>query len=181
MFGRIAARATLSLQTYAQSQAIQGTNRLLKARRHVPSFCCSLPNNARGIHCSQSLQTETYYSDSHEWLRVDGDTGTIGITDHAQSKLGDIVFVELPEVGTSFEKDESFAVIESVKAASDLMMPVTAEITDSNTALQDTPELVNNSPTEDGWIVKVKLSDTSELNNLMDKAAYDKMASEDSD
>ena len=114
----------------------------------------------------------TKYSEDHEWITVDGDVGTVGITDHAQSQLGDIVFVELPEVGSAVEAGTDAGVVESVKAASDLMTPVSGEITEVNDALEAEPSLANSAPTGDGWFFKVKLSDTSELDGLMDEAAY---------
>ncbi|MBT3658817.1 MAG: glycine cleavage system protein GcvH [Rhodospirillaceae bacterium] len=114
----------------------------------------------------------TKYSEDHEWITVDGDVGTVGITDHAQSQLGDIVFVELPEVGSAVEAGTDAGVVESVKAASDLMTPVSGEITETNDALEAEPSLANSAPTGDGWFFKVKLSDTSELDGLMDEAAY---------
>jgi len=114
----------------------------------------------------------TKYSEDHEWITVDGDVGTVGITDHAQSQLGDIVFVELPEVGSAVEAGTDAGVVESVKAASDLVTPVSGEITETNDALEAEPSLANSAPTGDGWFFKVKLSDTSELDGLMDEAAY---------
>ena len=114
----------------------------------------------------------TKYSEDHEWITVDGDVGTVGITDHAQSQLGDIVFVELPEVGSAVEAGTDAGVVESVKAASDLMTPVSGEITETNDALEAEPSLANSAPTGDGWFFKVKLSNTSELDGLMDEAAY---------
>ena len=114
----------------------------------------------------------TKYSEDHEWVTMDGDVGTVGITDHAQSQLGDIVFVELPEVGSSVEAGGDAGVVESVKAASDLFTPVSGEITEVNAALEAEPSLANSDPTGDGWFFKVKLSDTSELDGLMDEAGY---------
>jgi len=112
------------------------------------------------------------YSEDHEWITVEGDVGTIGITDHAQSQLGDIVFVELPEVGSSVEAGGDAGVVESVKAASDLFTPVSGEIVEVNGALEAEPNLANTDPMGDGWFFKVKLSDTAELDGLMDEAGY---------
>lgn len=112
------------------------------------------------------------YQESHEWARLDGDTITIGISDYAQDELGDVVFVELPEVGKSLKKGDAFGVVESVKAASDLYMPAGGEVTEVNGSLKDTPETINEAPFGDGWIIKVKVSDTAELDDLMDAAAY---------
>ncbi len=104
-----------------------------------------------------------YYTEDHEWLKVENGVGTTGITDFAQEELGDIVFVELPEVGDEFQQHDNFGVIESVKAVSDLYLPVSGEITETNEKLLDQPELVNDEPYQGGWIVKIKLSDEGEL------------------
>jgi len=114
----------------------------------------------------------TYYTEDHEWIAVDGDTGTVGISDYAQNALGDIVFVELPDKGASFAKGDDAAVVESVKAASDVYAPVAGEITETNGALQDAPETVNSDAGGAGWFFKMKISDASELESLMDEAAY---------
>jgi glycine cleavage system H protein len=112
------------------------------------------------------------YSESHEWVKASGEIAKLGITDYAQDQLGDIVFVELPDVGESFEKGAEFGTVESVKAVSELYMPVSGEIVAINDALEDAPELVNNKPFADGWMIEVKLDDSSELDALMDKDAY---------
>lgn len=113
------------------------------------------------------------YAKTDEWLRIEGDEGTIGISDYAQDALNDVVFVELPEVGAKFAKGESFGVVESVKAASDVNMPVSGTVTAVNTAVTDTPETINSDPYSDGWLIKVKLDDAGEAADLMDAAAYD--------
>ncbi len=113
-----------------------------------------------------------YYTDEHEWIRVEGATATIGITDYAQEQLGDLVFVELPQVGTQLSKGDTAVVVESVKAASDVYAPVDGEITGVNDALSDNPALVNSAPTGDGWLWKMTLADKSQLEGLMDEAAY---------
>ncbi len=118
---------------------------------------------------------ELYYTKEHEWAAVDGDTATIGITDWAQGELGDVVFVELPDIGTEVAQDAPFGTIEAVKAVSDLYAPVSGEIVEINASLEDQPELVNQSPYGDGWMVKIKLSDPGELDNLMNAEDYDKM------
>lgn len=113
------------------------------------------------------------FTDSHEWVRDNGDgTVTIGISEHAQEMLGDVVFVELPELEAEIEAGESFSLVESVKAASDIYAPVTGEIVEVNEELSDSPELINEEPYEGGWIVKVKLSDPSELDDLKDAEEY---------
>ena len=114
----------------------------------------------------------TYYTEDHEWVRVDGDTGTVGISDYAQKQLGDVVFVELPEVGAEFAKGDEAAVVESVKAASEVYSPVSGEVTEVNTVLEDAPETVNASPADAGWFLKLKLDDAGELDSLMDEAKY---------
>ena len=113
-----------------------------------------------------------YFTDEHEWIDVEGDTATVGITDYAQEQLGDIVFVELPEVGAMLDKGGDAAVVESVKAASDVYAPITGEVMEANGALEDDPALVNSSPEEDGWFFKMTIGDTSELKGLMDEKAY---------
>jgi glycine cleavage system H protein len=113
------------------------------------------------------------YSNEHEWIRVEGDIGTIGITQYAQEQLGDVVFVELPQAGRTVAKGEACAVVESVKAASDIYSPVSGEVTEANPALSDAPGDVNAEPMGKGWFFKVKLADMSELDGLMDEPAYD--------
>ena len=113
------------------------------------------------------------YTNEHEWVRVDGDVGTIGITNYAQEQLGDVVFVDVPQVGRKVTKGESIAVVESVKAASDIFAPVSGEIVEGNGALADSPGDVNAEPMGKGWFFKLKLSDKSELDGLMDQAAYE--------
>ncbi len=113
-----------------------------------------------------------YFTDEHEWIDLEGDTATVGITDYAQGQLGDIVFVELPSVGTMLEKGKDAAVVESVKAASDVYAPISGEVTEANGALEDDPALVNSSPEEDGWFFRMTISDKSQLEGLMDQAAY---------
>jgi glycine cleavage system H protein len=116
--------------------------------------------------------TQTYFTEDHEWIRVDGNTATVGITGYAQEQLGDLVFVELPEAGRAVKKGDVAVVVESVKAASDVYAPADGEITDSNAALSGEPALVNSAPTGDGWLWKMTLSDPSQLEGLMDEAAY---------
>ena len=112
------------------------------------------------------------YSEDHEWIAIEGDIGTIGITDHAQSLLGDIVFVELPTVGTTVEAGASVGVVESVKAASDIFTPVSGDITEVNDELDSEPSLANSEPTGRGWFFKIKLSVPAELESLMNEIAY---------
>jgi glycine cleavage system H protein len=114
------------------------------------------------------------YSKTHEWVRLENDTATTGITDHAQDTLGDITFVELPKVGAQLKQGGESGVIESVKAASDLMSPVSGVVAAVNGALDSAPETINSDPYGAGWLYKVKLSDASEINGLMDAAAYEK-------
>lgn len=114
----------------------------------------------------------TYYSKEHEWITVDGDSGAVGITDYAQEQLGDIVFVEVTKTDEEVAKDEDVAVVESVKAASDIYSPVSGTITAANELLETAPETANSDPMGDGWIFKITLSDTAELEDLMDEAGY---------
>jgi glycine cleavage system H protein len=113
-----------------------------------------------------------YFTQEHEWISVEGETATVGITDFAQAQLGDVVFVELPAVGTQVQKGKEAAVVESVKAASDVYAPVSGEVTQANSAVEADPSLVNSAPQGDGWFFKLTLSDTSELEGLMDQGAY---------
>ena len=113
-----------------------------------------------------------YFTDEHEWIDVDGDSATVGITDYAQEQLGDIVFVELPQVGAMLDKGGDAAVVESVKAASDVYAPVSGEVIEANGALEDDPALVNSSPEEEGWFFRLTISDAGELDGLMTEAAY---------
>jgi glycine cleavage system H protein len=113
-----------------------------------------------------------YFTDEHEWIDVDGDVATVGITDYAQGQLGDIVFVELPALGTAIEAGKDAAVVESVKAASDVYAPITGEVTEVNPALEEDPALVNSAPESDGWFFRMTMADSSQLEGLMDDAAY---------
>ncbi|NVK10918.1 MAG: glycine cleavage system protein GcvH [Gammaproteobacteria bacterium] len=119
-----------------------------------------------------NIPSELKYIDSHEWIRVEGDCAVVGVTDHAQESLGDVVFVELPEVGAELAAGDEAGVVESVKAASDIYSPLSGEIVEVNTELEDAPETVNDSPYDDGWFFKIKLSDMSELDGLLDADAY---------
>jgi len=112
------------------------------------------------------------YSEEHEWIAVDGDTATVGITNYAQQQLGDVVFVEVPEAGKSFDKGDEVAVVESVKAASEIYAPVSGQVTAGNEALEDAPATINSDAESDGWIFKMTITDASELDSLMDAAAY---------
>ena len=113
-----------------------------------------------------------YFTKEHEWVRVEGDTATVGISNHAQEQLGDIVFAEVPEAGRKVSKGQEAAVVESVKAASDVYAPVSGTVTEANAALEEDPALINTAPEGEGWFFKLELSDPSELDGLMDAAAY---------
>ncbi len=113
-----------------------------------------------------------YFTREHEWIRVEGDTATIGISDHAQQALGDIVFAEVPEAGKSLSKGQEAAVVESVKAASDVYAPIGGEVLEGNAAVADDPALINRDPEGEGWFFKLRLDDEGELEGLMDEAAY---------
>jgi glycine cleavage system H protein len=124
-----------------------------------------------------NVPSDLKYAQSHEWVRVAGDTATIGISDHAQHELTDVVFVELPEVGRKVTAGESCAVVESVKTASDIYSPVTGEVTEVNKVVVDKPALVNSEPYSGGWFFKLKLSNSSEVNSLLTPEAYSKLIS----
>ena len=119
-----------------------------------------------------------YYSQDHEWIDIDGDTGTVGITDYAQGQLGDITFVDLPAAGTALKKGDAPCVVDSVKAASDVYSPASGTVTQANDALESEPELVNTDPEKGGWLFRLTLSDPAELGGLMDRAAYDAYVAE---
>lgn len=112
------------------------------------------------------------YTEDHEWILVEDDIATIGITDYAQRSLGDLVYVELPEVGSNVDAEDDFVVVESVKAASEVYAPVSGEVIEVNEALNDTPELINSTPYEEGWIAKIRMTDPGQLEDLMSPAVY---------
>jgi glycine cleavage system H protein len=114
-----------------------------------------------------------FYTKDHEWVRIDGDTATVGISEHAQEQLGDVVFVELPAVGTELAKGGQAAVVESVKAASEIYAPISGEVTESNTGLEEDPALVNKGAESEGWFFKLKVHDPGETAGLMDRGAYE--------
>lgn len=118
------------------------------------------------------------YTKEHEWVKVDGDQAIVGITEYAQGELGDIVFVEIETVGETLDKEETFGTVEAVKTVSDLFMPVGGEITEKNEALDDAPETINKDPYGEGWMVKMKIGDVAELDDLLDAAAYKDLISE---
>jgi glycine cleavage system H protein len=115
---------------------------------------------------------ELKYTKEHEWTKLEGDTALVGITDYAQNRLGDVVFIELPEVGTVLKKGEAFGAVESVKAASDIFTPLSGEVVEINSGLEDHPELLNQSPYDKGWIIRIKISDTGETDELMSSNQY---------
>lgn len=119
-----------------------------------------------------NIPEELKYTKDHEWVRIDGDTATVGITDFAQGELGDIVYVEVETLDETLEKDEVFGTVEAVKTVSDLFLPLSGEIVEFNEALEDEPETVNSDPYGEGWMIKIKISDASEVDSLLDAAAY---------
>ena len=125
------------------------------------------------------LDSKARYAESHEWARKDGDVIVCGISDHAQESLSDVVYVELPEVGDTFEKGDTFGVVESVKAASDLYMPMGGEIIEVNDALDDAPEMVNQDPYGGGWMIRFRPSAAAEFDELMDADAYEALVAEE--
>jgi glycine cleavage system H protein len=134
-------------------------------------------NNMEGL--KMNLPKDFKYSEEHEWVKIEGEKVRIGITDFAQSELGDIVFVELPEVGDELEADEPFGSVESVKTVSELYAPISGKVVEVNQELDDSPEFVNESPFEKAWMVVIEPSDQSEIAKLMDAEAYEKMTKED--
>ncbi|MBA3805202.1 MAG: glycine cleavage system protein GcvH [Acidobacteria bacterium] len=120
-----------------------------------------------------NVPEDLHYSKDHEWFRIEGDTGTIGITDHAQNALGDVVYVELPKVSESFSAHEAFGSVESVKAVSEIFTPVSGEVTEVNESLQDEPEKVNNDPYGDGWLIRLRMSNRGEVDSLLSAAEYE--------
>lgn len=124
------------------------------------------------------IPRELKYTKEHEWVRIEGGEAVFGITDHAQEQLGDITFVELPNVGKEVKKSESFALVESVKAASDVYAPISGKIISLNAKLKDNPELINQSPYEDGWICRASITNAKETTSLMDAAAYEEYLGE---
>ena len=118
------------------------------------------------------IKTDLKYTKDHEWISIDGDSATIGITDYAQGELGDIVYVEIESLGEQLDKEEIFGSVEAVKTVSDLFLPVSGEITEMNEGLEDSPELINDDPYGQGWIIKMKISDQNELSDLLSADAY---------
>ncbi len=124
---------------------------------------------------ADEVRDDLKYTDTHEWLKVTGDTVKVGITDHAQSELTDIVFVELPEVGKDINKGDELCVVESVKSVSELYSPVSGKIATINKKLEDAPEIINESPYDEGWLVEIEVKDKSEIDTLLDAESYKKM------
>ncbi|MEZ4884603.1 MAG: glycine cleavage system protein GcvH [Chitinophagales bacterium] len=118
------------------------------------------------------ILSDLLYTEDHEWVKIDGDIATVGITDHAQSELGEVVYVELPDVGDSFDVGDELGTVESVKAVSEIFAPLSGEIVEINEALEDGPELVNNEPFGEGWMVKIKMSNPEQTENMMDSNSY---------
>ncbi|HMF55735.1 MAG TPA: glycine cleavage system protein GcvH [Pyrinomonadaceae bacterium] len=128
-----------------------------------------------------NIPEDLHYSKDHEWIRVEGDVGVIGITDYAQNSLGDVVYVELPKAGEPFGAHESFGSVESVKAVSEIFTPVSGEVVEVNEALQDEPEKVNNDPYDEGWMVKMRLSNPGEVDSLLTAAEYEDFTKSESE
>ncbi|KAK2581165.1 hypothetical protein KPH14_007972 [Odynerus spinipes] len=130
-------------------------------------------STSRYISTTQRLRTERWYTDTHEWVKIDGNVGTIGISNHAQDALGDVVYAQLPDVGTVFKKEEECGALESVKAASVLINPISGTVTEKNEALESKPGLINSSCYNEGWLYKVQLSNPEEIKSLMNEKAYE--------
>ena len=124
---------------------------------------------------SKEVRDDLKYTDSHEWIKITGDTVIVGITDHAQSELTDIVFVELPEVGKEIKKGDELCVVESVKSVSEIYAPISGKIANVNKNLEDVPETINESPYDEGWLVEIEISDKSEIDELLDSKSYKKL------
>jgi glycine cleavage system H protein len=127
------------------------------------------------VEASIDIRDDLKYTKEHEWVRLEGGIATVGITDYAQKQLGDVVFIELPQVGAQVEQLKAFGVIEAVKAVSDLFSPITGEVSEVNTALESQSNLINSDPYGEGWIIKVKIKDEGELNSLLSPADYRKL------
>jgi glycine cleavage system H protein len=121
-----------------------------------------------------AVPSDRLYTRTHEWVRIDGDEATIGITDFAQHELGDITYIELPGIGDELGQSESFGIVESVKAASDIYMPLAGEVTEANEDAESSPELLNSSPYDDAWLIKIKIADSTQIDDLMDASAYER-------
>lgn len=124
------------------------------------------------------MSKDIFYTENHEWLEINGNTGTVGITDHAQKELGDIVFVELPNEGESVDQGDDIVVLESVKSVSDVYAPVSGEVVAVNEEVTSSPELINEAPTEKGWLVELTVRDEKQLDNLLDEEAYNNLITE---
>jgi glycine cleavage system H protein len=149
----------------------------VRGKKH-PANICGLPFYKKSYVKGATKMSEVKYSKEHEWIKIEGDVGTIGITQHATEMLGDIVFVELPDVGTSVEKDGNAGVVESTKAASDVFTPISGEVMENNQSIVDDPAKINSDPENDAWFFKLKIKDKNELDSLMNKDEYDKFAKE---
>uniref|UniRef100_A0A0N7ZCS0 Glycine cleavage system H protein n=1 Tax=Scylla olivacea TaxID=85551 RepID=A0A0N7ZCS0_SCYOL len=144
----------------------------------LPRSACAWKNTAKHFSTTHRQLSNYKYTEKHEWVAVDGNIGTIGITNYAQEALGDIVYAQLPEVDTQYEQMEECGALESVKAASELYCPVSGKVTEINTAVEDQPSLINKSCYEEGWLFKLELTVPSEIDELMDEAAYEKFLKE---
>uniref|UniRef100_A0A7S3F4F3 Glycine cleavage system H protein n=1 Tax=Prasinoderma singulare TaxID=676789 RepID=A0A7S3F4F3_9VIRI len=148
------------------------------ARLAAGAVASSLASTGLLSRCYATVMEGLKYAESHEWIKVDGDTATVGISDFAQEELGDVVYVELPEEGTELAKGDSFATIESVKAASDVYMPLSGTVTEVNSELTDEPSKVNEDAYGSGWLIKMKVASAGEVDEMMDSAAYSKSVEE---
>ena len=124
---------------------------------------------------SSEIRDDLKYAETHEWLKIEGNKAVVGITDHAQSELTDIVFVELPEIGKEVKKGDELCVVESVKSVSDIYAPISGKVVNVNKKLEDTPEIINESPYDEGWLVELEISDPSEADSLLDAEGYKKL------
>ncbi|CDF39413.1 unnamed protein product [Chondrus crispus] len=154
---------------------------LLRAARAPPSLRARALAVLPRFLSAASYPSDRKYKASHEWAKLDGDVATVGITDHAQAALGDIVFADLPEVGSEASAGERAATVESVKAAADIYAPLSGEVVGVNDSLDDSPDLINKTPHDDGWIFRIKVNDPAQIDALMDSADYEKTIAEEAE
>uniref|UniRef100_A0A1I8NYC4 Glycine cleavage system H protein n=1 Tax=Stomoxys calcitrans TaxID=35570 RepID=A0A1I8NYC4_STOCA len=152
--------------------------RVLQQSQKVFNSAINVQSNLRQFSVSALLKAERRYTEKHEWVSVDGNTGSVGISKYAQEALGDVVFAQLPEPGTVFKQGDECGALESVKAASEVYSPVSGEVTEKNTKVEDTPGLINSHTYTDGWLFKIKLSNKSEVDKLMTEDQYNKYLEE---
>ncbi|XP_070574779.1 glycine cleavage system H protein-like [Ptychodera flava] len=163
-------RLGLQRLAFASSRCIAA--KTLSPRLLIPS--------ARYSDQASKILDDRRYTDKHEWIKLDGDVGTVGISDYAQDLLGEVVYVNLPDLGATFDQEDEFGAVESVKAASELYCPMSGEVVEVNSALEDKPSLINSSPYDEGWVMKIKIESPEQFNELKDSTSYGKFLEEES-